>query len=212
MSFASREKPQFALLCGAPHSGKSVLTRHIIYQAFAARSVDYCLVFTQTPEDYAFLPQGFVHTSYEHSTLARLMRIQQERPDRVVLLIFDDMLGAVGFQHSLVKNLVSRYRHLNINLLIATQYINSVPPIVRETASIVAIFKQQTDAAVSAAFSSFGGRGFRRKADFHDWLDSHTNDYVFIIYNPRVTNQNFSELYRQARVNFERLPRHNITF
>jgi len=59
-----------------------------------------------------------------------------------VLVFLDDLAGTNLLNHStLVKNMISNYRHLNITFFVLTQRVTFVHPAFREYAEIIILFK-----------------------------------------------------------------------
>ena len=151
-------RPAFTILLGKPASGKSHLLKYLLLLDHLDDNDDpiqYAIVFTNTKFNHQWtelFPQEYVHPHYDPAVLQALMDIRAENSHNRVAVIFDDCLDQKAFASQLFLNLSTQYRHFNINLFISTQYLYRIPPVVRECASRVAIFRLTTERSLKAAF------------------------------------------------------------
>ena len=130
--------PFFTIVAGIPNMGKSNFIKYIMLQnheKYSANPFRYGVVFTKTKFEgaYKFVPNKFVHSSYDPEVLQNFLKIQEDSEAKHrAFIIFDDCLDVKCFASQLFVDLVTQYRHWNISVLIATQYIYRVPPTVRE--------------------------------------------------------------------------------
>lgn len=168
----------------APGGGKTTLIQFELYKGAMSKSYDYAVVFTNTPSDYEhIIDSKYIRTQYTDKALAELLNFQkeQEEPGRM-LLIFDDMVGAMNFNSPVVNMLVTQYRHYGIGVVIATQYCKKIPPTTRESCSRCFILGLNTKESFKACFESFG-QSFSDLKVFQEYVRFNTMDHNFIVIN-----------------------------
>lgn len=97
-------------------------------------------------------PQGETKAAIERMIAEQLKIPKEERP--IVLLAIEDEFESL--KDPLILALATRPTHYNVWLFIACNWINKVPPGIREGAWQVAIFKTETKAGLQAAYESYG--------------------------------------------------------
>lgn len=140
--------PHFNLIMLAPrNSGKSTLIFHLLYQAYLEVFDEVHVFSTTLDSDPIWTAAGRVHKhhGYKDSEVRRIVQSQVGHcePDsteqRHLLLIFDDLLGAIK-PNSEVCKLITRSRHYNISMIMTTQGAKGLAPIIRENCtSIIAL-------------------------------------------------------------------------
>jgi hypothetical protein len=186
--------PGMVVLNSKPGGGKSHLTRYLMSEyrdqfahgiafsrsAFRPGNLDYMPNFEGTPkEQQRYL--NFKHLYYEEEVLRNFLDLQagypeEERP--LGFVIFDDDTSDPGmWKTSAMQDAATMYRQFNILLIINTQYVNLIPPVIRECAMQVAIFKTDTDRAIQACYDSYG-QDFNRREEFQHFLFTATKDAV----------------------------------
>ena len=127
------------------------------------------------------------------------MDIQKKTRERhKPFLILDDMLPAGALQSQTFVNLFTQYRHFNISVIVATQYVFKVPPTIRECCTMCVIFKTTTKRSNQALFETFGGN-FNSLAEFVRYQLANTKDHHFILYNAMSDSMAISELYKSCK-------------
>jgi hypothetical protein len=176
-------QPNLILINGKVRSGKSYLTKYLIYDGYKNKRWDYIIVFTNTPSDYTYIDKRFVRF-YEEKELKRVLAIhKQSYPNLHILIVFDDVLDSVKWGSNFIEGLITRFRHYNdtkVSLLITTQHINKLPPIIRANASYVVLFKIYTLNSLKAAYESYCSMLFNKIAEFKAFMELNTTDYNFI--------------------------------
>lgn len=155
------------LVIGPPKAGKSVLIKDLICRGAERGDWDFILILCKTKHngDYDFiLNQDMVISNPDKfdekikALLLKMARIKNEQkqnqdpdtpPPKPVkaLLVFDDPLGNVTFNSSLVTDLCSNYRQYHLDVIIASQYIAKLPLHFYTMCSMAYVFrwKQQED-------------------------------------------------------------------
>jgi len=182
--------PGCVILNSKPGGGKSHLLRYIMYcnrhkfkhgivfsnSVFRKGNMDYIPTFEDTPEDKKeYL--NFKHPIYDETILMNFLngQMQYEEEERPLgFVLFDDAITDPGMWMSApILKAATMYRHFNIFLGISTQYINKIPPIVRECASQVGLFWMAGKRSSDAAYESYG-QDFDDAKSFARWLDHMT--------------------------------------
>lgn len=182
------EHPSTILLCGSPGKGKSYFIKHFIYHHCVEKEqsdFNHILCFTPTAHNgaYSFLPNEFVHERFDEQTLEDFLNIQA-RDKQPGLLILDDCIGSVRFNSKLFDKMFTTYRHLNLSILLSSQYPYKITPTLRECCSFGVIFQQDTHRSVSALYESMGQR-FESCAMFKNYLEQNTTNkpHHYVLYN-----------------------------
>lgn len=166
--------PTVITIFGKPNSGKSHLLKYIL--KVHRKEIKWGLVFTKTKFNGSFnyiVPNKYVRSQYDEKILADFLN-EQARTSGVwpAIIVFDDMLDNNIFRSNLFQSLVYSFRHLNITLIITSQYaymLNS--PLIRECTVYSAVFRQRTTKSTQATYEIVG----RNANDLKHWesmLDS----------------------------------------
>lgn len=186
--------PGMVVLNSKPGGGKSHMTRFIMREyrrvfshglafsrtGFRPGNLDYIPNFKGTEEDKKKY-ENFKHPVYDEEVLRAFLNLQRdyaedERPFGFV--IFDDDTSDPGmWKTSAMIDLATMYRQFNILVIINTQYVNLIPPVIRECATQTAIFKTDSDRAIQACYDSYG-QDFNRREEFQHYLFNATKDAV----------------------------------
>ena len=207
-------------IAGSCGSGKSHLIKYMAYSTiFGAlkrkERAPLIEIITMTPEDYDWADQRYVHTNYSDQLLARILARQKARKNSgqslPCVLIFDDILGAVNFNSGPMTGLISRFRHYDLCVVYATQYIFKMPPILRECSNYAVLFRQSSKPGIKAAFESFGMRGFDNEKIFARFLEKNTGNYSFVLVNLKSPSQFMNDIYQSKRAP-EKVPPFKINY
>jgi hypothetical protein len=121
--------------------------------------------------------------------IERYKTLKKKAPDanRNVLVIFDDIIDDKRIRSDdKIESLFIRGRWLHIGVMFLTQYLNSVPPIVRTNTDIVIITIQSSLKAIDILYDSYG---LVDKKIFMGLIKHYTENFgVFIIRNDKLTN------------------------
>ena len=71
-------------------------------------------------------------------------------------IVFDDIIGQMDLNSGFMSEFLTTYRHYNITLIAATQYLYKVPPLFREQADIRVMFCQTTKRSIEACYETYG--------------------------------------------------------
>ena len=179
--------PAIYLLASPPKSGKSVLIKHIISSLFKKNKLSYGIVFSGSlfNRDYAFLPSKYQYSNYSESAIKSLLRLQIEQikndgEAKPAFIIFDDMTASVNFNSKIMQALITRYRHFNILLIFAIQYIYKAPPILRECSTFFITFYQSTKISIKAIYECYM-QDLENYKKCKEFIQSNCKNFHFIL-------------------------------
>jgi hypothetical protein len=205
MDLLNQNRPFFLILSARPSSGKSHLIEYLMLlnnPEYNKNPFEYGLVLTGTSfngQYNKFIPADFIHSSLDLSVIDNLMAIQASQMEATgsaprAFIILDDCLSQKAFSSQTFINLSTQFRHFNISILIATQYIYKVPPVFRESATHAAIFKQTTMRSITALFESYGS-AFNNVKEFSKYITNNLGDYRFCLYYSNSSEEDIKKLY-----------------
>ncbi len=204
---------QLHLLITAPGGGKTTLIKFELYKGAQKKTYDVAIVFTSSYDDYTgVIEDKYIYTQYSDKTLAKILRFQKEHGTVEnmprLLLIFDDMIGAMNFNTPVVNMLVTQYRHFNIGVVIAIQYCKKVPPTIRESCSKCYILGLNNLDSYKACYESFGQRKFKTLKEFQQFIDENTKDHCFVVVNNKTND--LEKRFEKKRIDPKTIPRDTL--
>ncbi len=193
------EDSNLYLGCGQVRSGKSFLLRALLLEAWYKFIIKFGIVFSCTPWNgfwQTILPEKAV----KEFSIDRLedylewLSVNKEQYGKSFLII-EDAVGSLR-TGAIIEKLVANYRHYDISFLgFATQYIYKMPPIVREQACLVGIFKHYTKKSLMALYETFGSSFYSYK-EFINYLKMATEEkHSCLLYRMTADVDNISEKY-----------------
>ena len=190
--------PSVLILAAKPKSGKSHAIKYFMHAK--RKEFDYGIVFTKTKftDAYNYVPDQFVQKEFNAKVLKKLMKIQGKLTEQGIkknaFVIFDDCLTS-EFGSQLVTDLLTQYRHYNITVILSTQYIYKLNPVLRDCATHAFIFEQSTKRSIEAIYETFG-QHFNTLNDFCEYLNKSTGNYWFLF----VDIYNRKKMYSKGKV------------
>ena len=155
-------------IAGSPGSGKSNMIKYLMSQMY--KSLHYGIIVCPTSYDgYSWLPQRWIHSTYNDSLIEGLMNIQESNKRNNTFIILDDCLGSINWNSNILQHFITTLRHMRITVMIATQYCSKIPTLFRETVNYGFIFSQNSEPAFKGTFSAFG-QSHSRWDKWRDWL------------------------------------------
>jgi len=180
------KKPFVLCIFGPPGQGKTQLAKYVTVDMWNKRAFDYAIVVSTTDfnDDWSFLPKKS-HKRWSEKLRKKIIEVQTNPERGRLLLILEDQAGTFPWDTNVIASFISCYRHYNLKIIICMQYVNLVPPIIRECAGIAVMFKQVTDISRQELYKSYG-MNYGDKKEFYSYLDENTGDYWFILYDARI--------------------------
>ncbi|KAJ4456115.1 hypothetical protein PAPYR_8808 [Paratrimastix pyriformis] len=171
-------EPFTCLIYGTPRSGKSYLLRWMLGQI--ARGYDIVYVFSISSDAIGYygevgIDAGHVLPGFDsaksrnvlghmissaNKTVERFntqgIRVPVDKILPRTLIICDDIISPGGEQRNngVLNSLATNYRHLNMSLILTTQYVNSISKVMRETVDHHILFKHESKTALDYFASS----------------------------------------------------------
>jgi regulator of replication initiation timing len=203
--------PGLYIAVGSPKSGKTHLCRYI-YEKYKEKFF-YTIAFTPTVEDYEYLKEEPEKTriiditpdnasrklenTKLNKTLSNLIELakQKQASKKIICLIIDDGIGCINWSNAIFFQLYTRFRHLNFFILITTQYLYSIPPVLRTCVFGGFLFKQIDSRSTEASYDTFGRSHFKKLRDWEEMLtQKFKKKYQFIFIDKN--KENIQEIYR----------------
>lgn len=158
--------------------------------------IRFGIVFVRTifKHSYDFVPKAQIYEGYDEEVLRKYVENLQEIFEEQGyvdpnFLILDDQVGILNNRTAWFTNFIGTFRHLNINLFIAVQYLTgtrSVSPIMREQTNFAIMFNSKTHRTLNNLWENYG-QLFEKKREFKDYMFANTEPstvgpYVCIVY------------------------------
>lgn len=149
---------------GKRNTGKSVVIRNLIYHL--SSQIDFAVLVSPTAstreECAAFMPQTWIHSTYDADVIKGLIDVQKRATmrgkARRVLLILDDLLYDNRlFKNEAIKEIYLNGRHLSITLIVSAQYAIAIPPLYRSNTDIVVLLRDTARQNRKKLYDAFCG-------------------------------------------------------
>ena len=173
------------------NSGKSVLLKHLVEAERHKFSKIYVICPTEKINRFYsdIVCEECIFDSYDEKwvdkLISKMTEINANKPTKErknILLILDDCVSDTNFHQSpTIKKLFLRGRHINISLLITTQYIHLISPSMRTNLDYLfcgQMNKQSIDLLTTEFLS-----GDIEKSEFIKMYNRCTKDYNFLVIN-----------------------------
>lgn len=153
--------PDATILClGSRRTGKSFLIRDLLYH-HRKIPIGICMSGTENANPFFgdFIPDSFIYSEFDSHLLNNIYNKQERKvkrnrklgignngktPENNVFLIIDDMMNSadVWKKDETIKTVFYNGRHYNIMCIISSQYINILPPGIRQNFDYVFVFDE----------------------------------------------------------------------
>jgi hypothetical protein len=184
-------KNKTVLACAKRGSGKSNIMKYLIQ----AEERHFKQIFLVCPTEGVnkffsdFIPEDNIFESYNEkwveALIDRMTKLNTGKyGDKLtnVLLVLDDCISDVNFHQSpTIKKLFSRGRHIGIGVIVSTQYLFSVPPIIRNNSDFI-LCGQMNKQSVGLLCDEYLSGNIER-ADFVKLYNDSTKKYGFLLIN-----------------------------
>lgn len=185
--------PCMIVIAGKSKRGKSYLIKYIITMLGIQKKFKFGLVFVKTKFNggYDYFDSNKVIEGYNERLLRNYLNTLKEygeknpvTPEQKLrgvrtnippsLIVFDDIIGNVDLNSGIMSQFLTTYRHYNITVICAVQYIFKIPPVFREQVDIAVMFEQSTEKSIKALYESYG-QHFETFKKWKDFLMEYTN-------------------------------------
>ena len=186
------KSPSMIAIFGRCKQGKSHLIHYILQNA--TKVYKFGVVFCTTKFDGAFnyIPERYIFDGDINATLDKYTKYLKKLYEKKKSLppnfiIFDDVLGSLKDDASF-KNFISTYRHFNCTVILASQYVNLISPMLRELIVYGFCFAMNTSLSRKNAWLNMG-QSLDEK-EFLGVLDDYTREkYHCLFYNAEAENE-----------------------
>ena len=193
-------------ICAKRNSGKSELTGYIINKFKDDFDKIYVVCPTE-PVNHFYEKSDIVdkkcifdklHDDWVEQLIKKMSKINDNKPkdDRTnILLILDDLVCDYNTHNSDTLNkLFVRGRHINISVIVISQYINLISPVIRNNSDWL-IVGQMNSKSINIIYDEF--INILTRKEFEQFYINSIEDYNFLIINCSnvKTVQNKNELF-----------------
>ena len=137
--------------------------------------------------------------SVKDSVLEQIIKIQEVNKSKSknkigCFIIFDDVLGSVNFNSDVLTRLFSTCRHNNISIFLATQYLKSVPPLIRQNSDYVFLFQIKNLNTLRDFYDEWGSN-FETFDEFKIYFKKSVNGYSCLLVDQKDNNKKDMDIY-----------------
>jgi hypothetical protein len=163
---------QMFVFVGKSERGKTHMLRYLLYHGCSRVNdpFQFGLIFVRTKFKSAYKfhklarPYVRVYEGFLLETLKAYVRNLEQRYKKYgklepSFLVFDDLVGVLNNDNSWFQNFIGTYRHYNITIFIAVQYLtgrNSISPIMREQTTAALMWNSKTHLTNDNLFKNYG--------------------------------------------------------
>lgn len=196
------------VLTGKRNSGKSLLLRHIVKKYKDEFQSIFVICPTEIVADFygKFIEPKNIFYEYKEEWVEQLIKTMTEKTRNEggtvnVLLILDDVGSEDNFKKSKnLERLFTRGRHIKVALIMTTQYLYMIPPVVRSNADYILV-GQQNGASVEILSDEYRNPILSRKEFIQLYLKNSTDHNFFIINNNSIKDlDDINLLYGRIKV------------
>ena len=157
-------------LVGPRSSGKSVVINNLLLREEMLRGL-FSEIIIISPTIHSDSSSRFlihevgkdnVYEAYSEDIIASLIesvKNQDKMERKMKMIVLDDVIGSIPKYNSLVYNLTSKARHWSISMIISTQNLRELPPVVRNNTTNWAFFRSGNLKEVEKMMEELGSLG-----------------------------------------------------
>ena len=112
---------------------------------------------------------------------------KKKKKSERILLILDDVLASTDTRDKEMISMISILRHLNISIVIVSQKIRGIDPIIRSNADLVILHKQSGQSNLETIYNEVLTADVPRR-EFYNYFNSATDEHRAIVINNTATN------------------------
>jgi hypothetical protein len=175
MNTYSFRTPGVFLAIAKKFAGKSHLLRWVLSSLIKAGRFDWGVVISATARttgEWDLVPRRFIYPTYDPKVIKRVRMVQRANKESRAFIVLDDIVGVLKIDKT-IQSLITSARHENITVFVTTQYLKALPPVVRENAETVFLFRQPNRDLILEAWKIWGDC-----MDKKDWAAVMLNDVV----------------------------------
>ena len=183
------------LLCAKRNSGKSRLLRYLVLCEKDKFDKLFVICPTECVNNFyeGITTKDCIFDEYNDDWVLKLINkmtdIKAQKINKNVLIILDDAVADsdMHFQKGL-KILYARGRHINVSIIVTTQYINSISPLMRSNSDYV-FLGQQNKRSIDIIADEYLS-GDIEKPEFIKLFNKSTRDFNFFVINCNSVKNN----------------------
>jgi archaellum biogenesis ATPase FlaH len=177
--------PFVLLIVGEPKSGKSFLTKYLVYELAVRKKINHGVIISGgNLKQYNYFDQEFVLPfEGKEQTVEILKAVEkiQKKTERPGLLILDDIVGALDVKTPEFRHLITTFRQWNLNVILITQTLNNeTTTVLRSCSTALVWFRQDNMDNIRVLHKAFGIR--LGKVEKLVELNNSLSKYEFILY------------------------------
>ena len=216
---------QLFVFCGKSERGKTHFLKWLLVDQIQREinPIKTGIVFVKTKfkHSYDFVPDDKIFQGYDEEILTQYVTnlealYEQQGYLDPSFLVFDDLLGVIDSTSHWFNNFMATYRHLNIHIFLAVQYLTgrrAVSPIMREQTTFALMFNSKTNQTIKHLYENFG-QLFEKEKEFKKYYFDNTEpskvgDYVCIAYKEK--EDRLEENYTPMRAP-KKIPKINLDY
>jgi hypothetical protein len=209
------------VMCAKRGSGKSYLTRDVLYRLHCA-GFPRCVIFSQTETANCFfsdfIPGVFIHSPFNLNTLTDIWNKQKEiimkqscgqldanQDTRILILLDDCSFERKTFTSNVIREMVCNGRHYNLTLIITLQYLMDMPPTLRSNIDFAWFFADNIRTNRERLYRQFCGF-YPSYRTFEAVFEACTGDYECMVVNSTTTStapEDIVSYYKAEAVDFK---------
>jgi hypothetical protein len=133
--------PSSSLFLGKTMCGKTTLMKNILYKYRSnfSRVFVYCPIYNN---DYEFMDQKYVLRDIEvlKKIIFKQYDLKKENKQQSILIILDDWIGSCDVRYDTIfHKLATCGRHCDITTFYISQFLNKIPPVIRDNFNYIFI-------------------------------------------------------------------------
>lgn len=214
---ASIRTHSIVIILGRRFCGKSVLIRDFIYNNRHKYPVAVVFCPTEGNNNFykEFIPDIFIYDELSPEAFDRILERQKTitnintRPPWInedndtLLIILDDCMSEkkANIMNENIKYIFQMGRHVKICLFVVVQYLNDLPPALRNNAEVVCVLNENSDKNRKLLKEYVGG--FESQKHFDQIHNKYTNNYGCLVANRSSGDKNIESQLFWYRAKFE---------